>query len=162
MGPVLLRWLCLSTGADPAKTKKGYYSPFAFLDSHTNFDANFGESSRVLRMISSGIDINYVGYDEVDPALHVQDVSKQLSLIKQTYTSQGRIVELTPDKLFNKFCALLVSLPENAKTWPVQLCSLFLRALNSELADHVMTESGFAMSNLTTLTTKALQLNSLC
>ena len=71
-------------------------------------------------------------------------------------------MNLTPDELLNKFCSLTVSLPEDAKLWPVQLCSLFLGALTSDLSDHVTTESGFTMPDLTTLTTKASQLTALC
>ena len=83
--------------------------------------------------------VDYVCHDKVDPALHVQDVSKQLTLLKQSYSSDGQTVNLTPDEVFNKLCALTVSLPEDAKLWPVQLCSLFLGALTSDLSDHVTT-----------------------
>ena len=74
---------------------------------------------------------------------------------------RGRTIDLTPDEKFNKFCALTVSLPDNSKTWPIQLCSLFLGALTSELADHITTESSFSIPDLTTLTTKSSQLDAL-
>ena len=105
--------------------------------------------------------VDYVGDDTIDPTLHVQDVSKQLGLLNQNHTYNRHTVELTPDKLFNKFYALSISLPEDAKMWPIQLCSPFLGALTSNLSNHVTTKSGFSMPYLTTLMTKALQLDTL-
>ena len=43
----------------------------------------------------------------------------------------------------------------------MQLCSCYLAALNKELDEHVTTESTFIMPDLTTQTTKALQLSAL-
>ena len=178
--------LFLSTGSDPSKTRKGFYGPFTFLDTQSDFDATFGKNPRVLPMIPTGSDIHdiqnllrefsdkcrldifmhqcmidYVGNDKVDPTLHVQDVCKQLSLTKQIYTCRGKNIELTPDEMFDRFCALSVSLPENARIWPIQLCSLFLGALGTELADHVTTDDDFSMPDLSTLTTKETQLDAL-
>jgi hypothetical protein len=178
--------LFFSTATDPTKIKRGYFGPLTFLDSQIKFKATFGLNPRVLPMKPSGSDTNniqdllrdleekcrldifmhlcmidYVGHDKIDPALHVQDVSKQLGLLNQTHTYNGRTVELTPDELYNKCCALSVSLPEDAKMWPIQLCSLFLGVLTSDLSDHVTTKSGFSMPDITTLTTKALQLDAL-
>ena len=47
------------------------------------------------------------------------------------------------------------------KTWPHQLCSSFLNALTPDLSEYVTTESDFVMPDLTTLTTKALQIEAL-
>ena len=79
----------------------------------------------------------------------------------QWYSSSGIYHYLSPDDLFDKFSALTVSLPENAKTWSHQLCSLFLSALTPDLSEHVTTESGLVMPDLNTLTTKALQTEAL-
>ena len=61
--------------------------------------------------------LDYVGHDKIDPALSVQGVCKKLSNLKQNYFAHGRNYAYTPDELFDQFCALSVSLPDNVKTW---------------------------------------------
>ena len=77
------------------------------------------------------------------------------------YTLNGRACSDTPDELFNKFNGLTTHLPDDATLWSIQLCSCFLNALSKDLVDQITTEPTFKMPDLTTLTTKALQLEAL-
>ena len=57
---------------------------------------------------------------------------------------------------------LAVSLPVKASGWSVQVFSCYLSALSKDLFEHIASaESTFVMPDLTTLTTKALQMNAL-
>ena len=68
----------------------------------------------------------------------------------------------TPYKLLDKFTRLSISLPEDATTWYIHLCSSYLSNLSTDLVEHITTESEFVMPNLITLTTNALQLEDFC
>ena len=65
------------------------------------------------------------------------------------------------NELFDKFTSLSVILPDDATIWLIQLCSSFLSALTKDFSKQLTTESSFIMPNLTTLTSKAKQLDSL-
>ena len=54
-----------------------------------------------------------------------------------------------------------VSLPNKANSWTLQLCSSFLAVLSLELSEHVTSDKTFKMPDLSTLTTKALQIDAL-
>ena len=166
--------------------KKGFYGPLTFLDSQADFDSTFGINPRLLPTNPSNIDsshlqrnlrqfsdrckldiflhlcmLDYVGSDSIDISLNVQEVCRKISSLCQRYTVRGKIVTDTPDELFDKFLVLSVSLPDDATTWPIQLCSTYLSALNSDLAEHVTTDASFSMPDLTTLKTKSLQIDAL-
>ena len=68
----------------------------------------------------------------------------------------------TPDEIFDKFTRFSVSLSDDAITWPIRLCYTFLLALTTDLSEYTTEDPNFIMPNLTTLTTKALQLEALC
>ena len=72
------------------------------------------------------------------------------------YYKGGKMKHDTPDELFDRFSILVVSFPENALGWSVQLCSYYLAAFSKDLDEHVTTEFKFSMPDLTKLTTKAL------
>ena len=74
---------------------------------------------------------------------------------------RNKVVIDTPDELYDKLSILSVNLPDNAKAWPIQLCSSYLNALISDLSEHVTTNSGFVMPDLTSLISKDLQLAAL-
>ena len=57
---------------------------------------------------------------------------------------------------------LAVSLPVKASGWSVQVFSCYLSALSKDLFEHIASaESTLAMPDLTTLTTKLLQIDAL-
>ena len=68
----------------------------------------------------------------------------------------------TPDELFDRFSILAVTLPVKSSGWSIQLYSCYLAALSKDLSEHIASvESTFVMPYLTTLTTKALQMDTL-
>ena len=68
----------------------------------------------------------------------------------------------TPDELFDRLSTLAVSLPVKASWWSVQLCSCYLAALLKDLSEHITSaESTFVIPDLTTLTTKSIQMDAL-
>ena len=52
-----------------------------------------------------------------------------------------------------------VRLSDNTSTWTLQLCSSFLSALTSVFSEAITSEKVFTMLDLSTITTKALQLD---
>ena len=105
--------------------------------------------------------LNYVGYTKVDVELNTLEVCSQISEVIQVYCKGGRVQHDTPDKLYDRHSILAVSLPVDSKGWSIQLCSSYFAALSKDLAEHITTETLFAMPDLTTFTTKSLQLNAL-
>ena len=172
-----------SSGSD----KKGFYGALTFLDSQMEFDSVFGKSPQILPSNPLQNDVhsikkillpysdlckldifmnlcmlNYVGTTTIDPSLNVQEVCRKISSLRQQYTVRGRGVTTdTPDELFDKFLVLCVSLPDDASTWSIQLCSSYLSALTKDLAENMTSEPSFKMPELTTLSTKALQIEAL-
>ena len=67
----------------------------------------------------------------------------------------------TPDKLFDMFTSLSVSLPDDTTTSSTQFYSSFLSALAKDLYEQLTTNSIFVMPNLTTLISKATQQDAL-
>ena len=63
--------------------------------------------------------LNYVGHANVDIGLNTLDVCSQISDVKQVYNQNGRMYHDTPDKLFDRFSSLAVSLPVKASGWSV-------------------------------------------
>ena len=53
----------------------------------------------------------------------------------------GRTKVDTPDEIFNKYLQLSTSLPTDALSWPIQLCSSFFAALTPELAERMTTDA---------------------
>ena len=105
--------------------------------------------------------LNYVGHGMIDTSLNVQDVCHQISSIKQVRSNGGKVRADTPDELFDKFNILSVSLPDDATTWLIQLCSSFVSALTKYFSEQLTTKSSFDIPNLTTVTSKAKQLDAL-
>ena len=85
----------------------------------------------------------------------------QISSLRQVQYNNGWVTYDAPNKLFDKFSSLAVSLPNNLSTWSIQLCSCILSFLSRELVDHVTSDKSFKMPDLTKLSSKALQLNAL-
>ena len=128
-------------------TKRGFYGVFDFLDNQAAFLKTCGTGLGPLpENPKNGNCLSYQrilrGYGKkckLDIFLH---------LCRLNY----------PEELFDKFTQLSVSLPSNSKTWSIQLCSTYLSSLSKELVDNMPRDYTFTMLDLTTLTTKALQL----
>ena len=72
----------------------------------------------------------YVGHDSVDKSLSVQDVSRQISEIKQECENKnGILMQGRPDELFDKFLYLSIRLPESDRAWTIQLYAAYFAAL---------------------------------
>ena len=135
--------LCTKTA-----TKNGYYGTCSFLDTQSDFETAFGLSPiliienpnmsnyasclKILRNYSENCKLdtflhicrlNYVGHDKIDVTIHTCEVCQKISSLTQTYTLGQRLKVNIPEKLFHKFMQLSVSLPDDATTWPIQLCS---------------------------------------
>ena len=174
-----------STGTSKTD-KKGYYGSMKFLDNQTEFVKTFGSNPTLLPSMPTHPDngsamlllhnfsekckldifihlcmLDYVGNDIVDPSLNVVEVCRQISDVKKTRMVNGKLHTATPDELFDEFSEISVSLPDNATSWTLHLCSSYLSALTSDLSEAVTPEKTFVMPNLSTLTTKALQLTAL-
>ena len=103
--------------------------------------------------------LNYVGHTNVNVGLNTLDVCSQISDVKQVYNQNRRMYH---DELFDRLSTLVVSLLVKASGWSVQLCSCYLAALSKDLSEHIASaESTFVMPDLTTLTTKSLQMDAL-
>ena len=176
----------MSSRTASATTKRGYYGPCDFLDNQLTFHSAFGVAPAILSEDPNDsknpsrakflrefgdtckLDIflylcqlNYVGHSKVDTTMNTQEVCSSIGELRQNYTHSGQPKTDTPEELFNKFTALTVNLPDNATTWSIQLCSTYFSALNKELVENMTTDTTFKMPDLTTLTSKALQLEAL-
>lgn len=166
--------------------KSGYFGPLTFLDSQQNFNSIFGKKPVILPSNPNRSDLSstrqelqnycdmckldiyiyicgqdYVGSDTVDSALNIQEISRKITSLKQTWKDKsGKIRTDSPDDLFNKFLQVSYSLPDNVQEWPLQLCTSFYSALSPELSEKMATEL-FKMPSLTQLDTKAKQLEAL-
>ena len=99
---------------------------------------------------------------ENNPNRHMQDICKKLSSLKQEWVlGDGKPSVDTPDELFNRTLQLATWLPDDATTWPLQLCSTYFSVLTSNLSHQMTEEDKFVMPVLHLLTTKASQLNAL-
>ena len=105
--------------------------------------------------------LNNVGHGKVEPYLNVVELCHQISEVKRVRMVEGKLQTATPDELFDQFSEILVSLPENANIWTLQLCSSYLLALTSDLLEAITSEKTFVVSDLSKLSTKALQLDDL-
>ena len=106
--------------------------------------------------------LNYVGHTKVDIGLNMLEVCSQVFEVKQVYCKCGRVQHDTPDELYDRYSILAVSLPADAKGRSAQLCSSYFAVLSKNLAEHIATETEFVIPDLTTLTTKTLQINAHC
>jgi len=174
-------------GDDDKNHKKGYYGPLTFFNTQLEFHEVFGYKPVLLLSDSIGwasnrkvndkvreygeqckLDVylnlceqDYVGDDLVDNALNAQEVCRKIGEIKQEWKDgSGRMKMETPDEIFNKYLQLATSLPTDALTWPIQLCSSYFAALSPDLAER-MTTKVFCMPSLVMLTTKSKQLEAL-
>ena len=84
--------------------------------------------------------LNYIGHDKVDPYLNVVEVCHKISEVKQVRLINGRLTTYTPDELFDQYSEIPISLPDNASTWTMKLCSLYLAALTPDLSEAVISE----------------------
>ena len=105
--------------------------------------------------------LDYVGEDNVESVLNVVEVCCHISKLKKVWSSRSTVYTNTPDELYDKFTRLSVSLLNDAKKWSIQLCSTYLAALSPELVEEVTGDKNFKMPDLTTLTTKPLQVKAL-
>lgn len=73
----------------------------------------------------------------------------------------GKLTTDTPDELFDRFSEISASLPDNASTWTLQLCSSSLSALTLDLSEAVMSGKTFFILDLPTFVTNAPKLDAL-
>ena len=173
-------------GKNDKAHRKGYYGQFLFLNSQYEFHKTFGNKpvilpSNPMQANNTGVkdklreysdkcklDIylnlceqDYVGDDFVDNALNSQEICRAIGELRQEWKSAGGRTQMdTPDEIFNKYLQLATSLPSDALSWPIQLCSSYFAALTPELAERMTTDS-FRMPSLVMLNTKAKQLEAL-
>ena len=93
--------------------------------------------------------------------MNTQEVCTKIGSVKQSYSLGGSSKIDTPEELFDKFTQLSVTLPGNAKTWSIQLCSTYFSALSRDLVEHMTSDVSFMIPDLTTITTKASQLEAI-
>ena len=84
--------------------------------------------------------LDYVGNDKVGPSLNVVEVCRQISEVKQMRMVDGKLHTATPDKLFDELSETSISLPDNASSWTLQLCSSYLSALTLDFSEAVTSE----------------------
>ena len=90
----------------------------------------------------------------------MHDIYFALSGLKLVYKSQGKLVTLTPDTLYQQFIEFLPLLNPNAITWYFSLVTLFYNALSVELQDSIRL-AGYILpdnSNLSTLSSQTFAL----
>ena len=104
---------------------------------------------------------DYVGITSADKNLSLIELGRTLSKLKQEYKEGNQTILDTPDELFDKFMAISTCLPHDGKGWPANLCSTFQSALTHDLGDAMANDTSFKQPELTSLTTKALQLDAL-
>ena len=130
-------------------TKVGYFGKLEFLDNQAALDEVFGDkrtiiapniitsqdttsAARILYSFGKKCKVHvflhifrkyYVRHDSLDNSLSVQDLCRQISEIKQEQKyKNGKLMQGSPDEMFDKFLQLSRSLPESARAWPIQLC----------------------------------------
>ena len=107
-------------------------------------------------------DHDYVGITSADQNLSLFELGGTFSRLNQEYKEGNRTVLDTPDELFDKFMAIATCLPADAKGWPTNLCTTFQSALTNDLRNTMENDTDFKQPELKSLTTKALQLDTLC
>ena len=60
--------------------------------------------------------LNYVGNAAVDTGLNTIEFCSQISAIRQEHCTGGRVIHDTPDDMFDRFCSIAVSLPDDSLT----------------------------------------------
>jgi len=166
-------------------TKSGYFGSLDFLESQNAFHSTFGPTPTLLPAHPIKVETllkqefqkycdrckldiylnlcfqDYVGSDNVDTSLNVQEVSRKITSLRQSWKdTHGRSQMDTPDELFNKYLQLSASLPHDVQEWPLQLCTAYYSALSPSLSEKMALEQ-FKMPALVMLTTKSKQLEAL-
>ena len=157
--------LFLSSTSTSKTDKRGYYGGMIFLNNQTEFVRTFSsnptlvpskpiytDNSSAMLLLHNFSEkckldvfmhlciLDYVGNDKVDPSLNAVEVCRQISEVKQMRMVDGKLHTATPEGLFNEFSDISVSLPDNASSWTLQLCSSYLSALTSDLSEAVTSE----------------------
>jgi len=103
-----------------------------------------------------------VGNAKVDENTSTIEVCREISGLSQKWRdSHGRMIVDTPEELFSKFMALVESLPDCAKGWPIQICSTYYIALSSTISDRMMNSDDYKSPSLVSLDSKEDQLEAL-
>jgi len=135
LSPVIT--LFLNTQKAGGRTEKGYYGDMSFLDTQEAFNLTFGDNPIILpssptstgsescySMIREYCDLcklsifmhlcrlNYVGNAMVDVGLNTLKGCSQITALRQVYSTNGCTTHDTPDKMFDKFSQLALSLPD--------------------------------------------------
>ena len=72
--------------------------------------------------------LDHAGNDNVDPFLNVVDVCRQISQVDQMPMVDGKLHTAIPDKLFDKFSEISVSLLDNASSRLFNYVLFFINA----------------------------------
>ena len=104
---------------------------------------------------------DYVGITSAYNNLSLIDLGRALSTLKQEYKEGNQTISGTPDELFDKFMDIATCLPQDSREWPINLCSTFQLGLTHDLGNTMVNDTTFKQPELTSLTTKSLQLDAL-
>ena len=86
-------------------------------------------------------------------------ICKEIADIKMERRHGQRSID-TPDEIYARYISIASGLPDTASKWTITLCSSYYNCLPQSLQDQMDTD-GFDMPDLSTQTTKALQLKAL-
>ena len=164
----------------------GYHGHFDFLDNDDKFLVTFGRTTNLLHVYPVSGDNNevfdiitphmdrcrldvfmwlckqdYVGITSSDNNLSLIELRQALSTLKQEHKEGNETILGTPDELFDNFMAIATCFPQDDREWPINLCSTFQSGLNHDLGDTMENDTTFQQPDLTSLTTKSLQLDAL-
>jgi len=104
----------------------------------------------------------YVGNAAVDKNTKMMEICCEIAGLRQEYRdNHGRTIMESPEELFIKFLAYAGSLPDCAKGWPIQLCSIYYMALSSTFSSRMMSDGTYTSPSLVGLDMKKAQLETL-
>ena len=106
--------------------------------------------------------MEYIGTDTADTTFYVQEVCNEISQLHQVWKDgKGRVFMDTPEDLYQKYLNQLVSLPDNATNWDLQLPHIYLSTLDDKFCCYVTSADDFHMPYLIVPHTKSKQLQGL-
>ena len=109
-----------------------------------------------LHLFCSIVKLQFVGTEDYDTHRMMHNIYLALSELKLLYKSQGKLVTLTPDTLYQQFIEFSPLLPPNATTWSFSLVTLFYNSLSVELQESIRL-AGYILldnSNLSTISSQ--------
>jgi hypothetical protein len=166
-----------------------YHGSLDFLDNQATFDAIFPnpmpvtlsssvtssctiDSTSVIKVITSFVDqckflvflpllrTDYVGIADRNNAKALGQIVKAIKLLKMSSCNPGGTwSNLTPDELFAEYSLLTPMLLTNVSLWGFNLVTQFHDGLSTDIQEMLLDDIKYLPSALTTLITKATQLD---